>query len=147
MPDTLTANQLNQAHNDFKVMSEEDQQAVKTIQLENAKHAGGKSGVLCFVPHIEVFHLNKLLVPNVQIVIQMYFNSPALWTMKYTGGVAYCWNVEDIKVKLYLCQVRLNPSVYRELLDDMSSGKKSRELPHGEKRDPDLQHPVGHQTL
>ena len=66
------------------------------------------------VPHIEVFHLNKLLVPNVQIGIQMYFNPPALWTLRYDGAVNYRLDAADIKVKLYLCQVRLNPSVYRE---------------------------------
>ena len=76
------------------------------------------------VPHIEVFHLNKLLVPNVAIGIQMYFNPPALWTLRYNGGVSFSLNAADIKVKLYLCQVRLNPSVYRELMDDMGSGKR-----------------------
>ena len=55
---------------------------------------------VCFVPHIEVFHLSKLLVPNVQIGIQMYFNSPALWTMRYAGAVAFRLNAADIKVKL-----------------------------------------------
>ena len=37
------------------------------------------------VPHIEVFHLNKLLIPQVQIQIQMYFNPPTLWSMQYHG--------------------------------------------------------------
>ena len=77
--DTLTANRLDQTHNDFGALSEEYQHVVKTIQSENAKHAGGKARVFCFVPHIEVFHLRKLLVPQVQIGIQMYFNSPDLW--------------------------------------------------------------------
>ena len=76
------------------------------------------------VPHIEVFHLNKLLVPNVKIGIQMYFNPPEVWTLRYMGAVAYRIDAADIKVKLYLCQVRLNPSVYRELMDDMTDGKR-----------------------
>ena len=122
LPDDLTANQLNQAHNDFKALSEEYQHVVKTLESENAKYAAMKR-VFCFVPHIEVFHLSKLLVPNVQIGIQMYFNSLALWTMRYTGAIAFRLAVDDIKVKLYLCQVRLNPSVYRELMSDTDSGK------------------------
>ena len=105
LPDTLTGNQLNQVHNDFKALSEEYQHVVKTFQSENAKHAVGKARVFCFVPHIEVFHLSNMLVPNVQIGIQMYFNSPDLWTMRYRGAIAFRLNAADIKVKRYLCQV------------------------------------------
>ena len=56
--DTLTANRLDQTHNDFGALSEEYQHVVKTIQSENSKHAGGKARIFCFVPHIEVFHLS-----------------------------------------------------------------------------------------
>ena len=72
------------------------------------------------VPHIEVFHLNKLLIPQVQIGIQLYFNPVELWSLQYAGGVAFRLDPEDVKVKLYLCQIRLNPSVYRELMSDMT---------------------------
>ena len=123
LPDTLTANQLDKTHNDFRALSDEYQYVVRTLHAELAWFAG-KKRVFCFVPHIEVFHLSKLLVPNVQIGIQMYFNPPALWTMRYGGAVNFSLNAADIKVKLYLCQVRLNPSVYRELMDDMTDGKR-----------------------
>ena len=122
VPDTLTANQQNQDHNDFKAMDEEKQQVVKTMQQLIKKHAGGKARILTFVPHIEVFHLSKLLVPRVQIGIQIYFNSPSLWNMKYTGGVDYRLNAEDIKIKLFLCQV--NTSIYRELMISMNRGDR-----------------------
>ena len=39
LPDALTDNQLNQAHNDFKDLSEENQKVVKLIQAENTKNA------------------------------------------------------------------------------------------------------------
>ena len=123
LPDDLTANQLNEAHSDFKALSDEYQHVVKTLELENAKYAA-KKRLFCFVPHIEVFHLSKLLVPNMQIGIQMYFNSPAWWTMRYHGAIAFRLAADDIKVKLYLCQVRLNPSIYRELRSEMDSGKR-----------------------
>ena len=114
---------MNPAHNDYKALSDKYKYVVDTLKAELAKY-DSKSRVFCMVPHIEVFHLNKLLVPNVKIGIQMYFNSPALWTLRYTGAVSYRLHQDDIKVKLYLCQVRLNPSVYRELMDDMTDGKR-----------------------
>ena len=54
----------------------------------------------------------------------MYFNPAALWTMRYDGAISYRLNAGDIKVKLYLCQVRLNPSVYMELMTNMATGKR-----------------------
>ena len=123
IPDTLTNDQMNPSHNDYKALSDKYKYVVDTLKAELAKY-DSKSRVFCMVPHIEVFHLNKLLVPNVKIGIQMYFNSPALWTLRYTGAVSYRLHQDDIKVKLYLCQVRLNPSVYRELMSDMSSGNR-----------------------
>ena len=74
--------------------------------------------MLRFTLHIEVFHLNKLLVLGVQIGIQMYFNSPSL----FLNGVNVAGRLtqENVKVRMYLCQVRLNPSVYRELMTKMS---------------------------
>ena len=110
-------------------MSEEYQHYLKSIQLENAKHAGGKSRVLCFVPHIEVFHLSKLLVLQVQIGIQLYFNPPDVWSMQYQGAVTFRLAAEDIKVRLYLCQVRVNPSMYLELMGGLDSGKQMATYP------------------
>ena len=110
IPDTLTANQMDPTNNDYKALSDEYKHVVNTFKAELGKY-NSKTRVFCMVPHIEVFHLSKLLVPNVQIGIQMYFNPPALWTMRYTGAVSYRLDAADIKVKLYLCQVRPNPSV------------------------------------
>ena len=48
----------------------------------------------------------------------MYFNSPNL----FLNGVNVAGRLthENVKVRMYLCQVRLNPSVYRELMTKMS---------------------------
>lgn len=81
VPDTLTANQQDQTNADYKALRRECKEMVRTLQLENAKQAGGKNRVLCFVPHIEVFHLNKLLIPGVQIGIKLYFNTPDVCNM------------------------------------------------------------------
>ena len=112
LPDDLKNDQMNPAHANYEALSDKYKYVVNTLKEELGKYVG-KTRVFCMVPHIEVFHLNKPLVPNVQIGIQMYFNPPALWTLRYTGAVSYRLHQDDIKVKLYLCQVRLNPSVYR----------------------------------
>ena len=77
--------------------------------------------MLRFRPHIQVFHLNKLLVHSVKIGIQMYFNQPDL----FLNGVALHGRLTaaEVKVLLYLCQGRINPFVYRELMETMDSGK------------------------
>ena len=127
LPATLTANNADTAanagagHNDFQRMSTNQQANVKLMKEEQANYTEGKTHVLRFRPHIEVFHLNKLLVPSVQIGIQMYFNQPDL----FLNGVALHGRLTaaDVTVKHYLCQVRINPSVYRELMETMDSDK------------------------
>ena len=126
LPAILTPNNVDTAanagagHNDFQQLSTNQQANVKLMK-EQAIYTEGKTHVLRFRPHIEVFHLNKLLVPSVQIGIHMYFNQPDL----FLNGVALHGRLTapDVKVKLYLCQVRINPSVYRELMETMDSGK------------------------
>ena len=90
LPATLMANNVDTAanagagHNDFQRLSTNQQANVKLMKEEKANYTEGKTHVLRFRPHIEVFHLNKLLVPSVQIGIQMYLNQPDL----FLNGVA-----------------------------------------------------------
>ena len=108
-------------HNDFQRLSSNQQANAKLMKKEQANYTKGKTHVFRFRPHMEVFHLNKLLVPNLQIGIQMNFNQPDF----FLNGVALHGRLTaaDVKVKLYLCQVRTNPSVYRELMQTMDCGK------------------------
>ena len=124
VPDALNANQQDQTNAAFDALDEEKQAVVKEFQKEVAEFSGGVSKVLSFVPHIEVFHLSKLLIPGVQISIKLYFNSPDFWSMRYTGAVALRLQEADIKLKLYLCQVKVNDSVYRELMSTVESGRQ-----------------------
>ena len=71
----------------------------------------GKTHVLRFRPHIEVFDLNKLLVPCIQTGIQVNFNQLDLFLNRV--AIRGRLKAADIKMKLYLCQVRINPSVYK----------------------------------
>ena len=83
----------------------------------------GKRVTLRFKPYLGVFHLRKLLIPGVQIQIDMYFNAPAVWTLRWDGARSRRLTEADAKVVLYLAQVRVAPSVYREIVSDVKSGK------------------------
>ena len=82
----------------------------------------GKTHMLRFKPMIEVFHLSKLLVPQVQIGIQLFFNSPDFFMIRYRGTDTLRLQAADIKIKLLLCQVMLNESLHRELSSTMNRG-------------------------
>ena len=80
---------------------------------------GGKKVSLRFKPFLEVFHLNKLLVPGVQLQMQMYLNDPVLWTMRWDGAAELILPEANVNVRFFLCQVKVNPSIYREIMSTM----------------------------
>ena len=123
VPDALTAKQLDLAHDNFAASSPDNQALVRDLRAKNSTIAGGVTRTLCFVPHIKVFHTNKLLIPNVQLGIQFYFNSADLWSRAFQGANTFRLLAEDIKLKMYLCQVRLNPEIYINLMREIDSGK------------------------
>ncbi len=124
-PATWTDNNTDTAANDgqghaiYQALSANHKEALAVLKTEQANYTGGKRHVLRFTPYIEVFHLSKLLVPRVQIGIQMNFNSPNLFLDGV--GVAGRLTPEDVKVRMYLCQVRINPANYRELMSKMNT--------------------------
>ena len=79
--DEYTANMLDPDHDDHKALSDEK----KALVLSRVQFLGGGRVTLRFKPYLEVFHLSKLLVPGVQIQIDMYFNSPDMWTIRWDG--------------------------------------------------------------
>jgi len=83
--DELTANQLDTTHADYGELP----QHLKNLVQGRVQFLGGKRVTLRVKPYLEVFHLSKLLVPGVQIQIEMYFNSPALWTVRWAGVNTY----------------------------------------------------------
>ena len=72
IPDALTANQLDTTHARFAALSLDTQQLIRDMKEKLAQFAGGRKVVLRFKPYLEVFHLSKLLVPGIQLQIQMY---------------------------------------------------------------------------
>ena len=95
----------------------------RTWSRDEPSFLGGKRVTLRFKPYLEVFHLSKLLVPGVQIQIDMYFNTPALWTIRWAGATTLRLTEADVNVRLFLSQVRVTPSVYREIMSSMKSGR------------------------
>ena len=72
----FTANKLDRAtpHADYVALDAQHKAEVDgRIQFLD-----GKAVTMRFKPYLEVFHLSKLLVPGVQIQMDMYFNAPSL---------------------------------------------------------------------
>ena len=113
-PTTWTAN-LDAAtpHNDFKAWSENHKGMVKAMVAETVEYAAGKRRSLVFTPHLEVFHTGKVLVPGIEIKIKFHFNPPNLF-MNGVGQTARL-KEQDIKIRLHLCQLRLNEALYMDL--------------------------------
>ena len=122
----LTANQLNVGHDDHKALSEDEQNWVKSIKPFN----GGKKVVFRFKPYLEVFQLSKLLVPGVQIQIQMYLNSREIWNQKH-GGARHIRDItsDDLKMTFFLNQKEVLPSVSRGLLNQFQKGSNKAVYP------------------
>jgi len=103
--DELTANMLDTGHDDYKALSQD----LKNLVQGRVQFLGGKRVTLRFKRYLEVFHLSKLLVPGVKIQIEMYFNSPAMWTVRWDGANTLRLTEADVNVRLYLSQVRVTP--------------------------------------
>ena len=138
----LTANQLDATNADHLALPESQRFALKQMREEYGQYVN-KTHVLRFKPMIEVFHLSKLLVPQVQIGIQLFFNAPEFFTIRYRGTDAMRLNVADVKIRLLLCQVKVNEDVYRDLALKMNKSIVS--YPNRAKRSADLQ-PGCHRT-
>ena len=114
----LTATQLEIGHADYLPLPEDTKIAIQN----RVQYLDGKRVTLRFKPFLEVFHLSKLLIPGVQIQMQMYFNNPSLWSVVYGGARSLRLTEADVNVRLFLAQVRVTPSVYRELMESMKTG-------------------------
>ena len=117
----LTANQLDVSHADHAALPDTQKAVLKNMRNEYDEYAS-KTHVLRFKPYIEVFHLSKLLVPGVQMGIQLHFNSPDFFMVRYQGTDSLRLQATDIKVKLLLCQVQVNENLHRDLTLKMDRG-------------------------
>ena len=95
----------------------------KALVDSRVQFLGGKRVALKLKPYLEVFNLSKLLIPGVQIQIDMYFNSPDVWTIRYDGARTLRLTQADMNVRLILAQVKVTSSVNRDIVNYLKSGK------------------------
>lgn len=57
--------------------------------------------------------------------MEMYLNDPSFWTVRQGDALVLRLTEADIKVRFYVQQVRLQPSVYSEIIMKMNSGKRA----------------------
>ena len=119
IPDALTANQLDMTHADFTALPMDTQQQIRDMKKKLAQVFGSNKAILRFKPHLEVFHLSKLLVPGIQLQIQMYFNRPVMFMVRFAGAKAIRCESEIVPGS----SEGDRPSIYRELTDNMKGGK------------------------
>ena len=113
--DEFTANKINTNHAEYKALSQDYKNALAL----RTHFAGGKKVTLRFKPFLEVFNLSKLLVSGVQIQMELYFNDPSVWGMRWDGAATFILPEANVDVRFFLCQVKVNPSIYREIMADM----------------------------
>lgn len=87
------------------------------------KFLGGNKIVMRFTPSLEVFRLGKLLRPGIRLQMDMFLNNPDLWTIRHGGGVTLQLIHTELQAKWYIYPTRVQPSVYREIIDATNKGK------------------------
>ena len=144
-PNALTADQMNHRtpHADYSALSDETKAWLKGARRESSQLVG-KTRPFRFKPHNEIFNLSKLMVPQVPIQIQIFFNNPNFWMVRYHGTEAVRLTLDDIKVKFVLCVVTLNPSIERELAVKQTKSVVSYPTVRGEVRTYNLRADVRH---
>jgi len=100
-------------HQHWQDLSPHHKAALDTSVAEVSKYAAVATHSLVSTPHLEVFHTGKVLVPGVEIKMKFHFNGPNL----FLNGVALAGRLTegDVKLRLHLCQLRLNEAVYSSL--------------------------------
>ena len=116
--DEITANQQDLTHADFTAMPEDRKRMVQA----RVRFLGGNRVVMRFSPNLEIFRLGRLIRPNVQLQIEMHLNPPSLWTVRQAGAINVRLTEQDISVRLYTYQIRVQPSVYREMIEKFNRG-------------------------
>ena len=90
----MIANKFTTNHNNYKALPE----GRKNMVQSRLQFLDGKKVILRFKPFLEVFNLSKLLVSGVQIQVEMYFNDPDLWTIRWTGAITLRLTEVDVDV-------------------------------------------------
>ena len=65
-------------------------------------------------PHLDAFQTGQLLVPFMEIKLELFCNNPDFFLFGFNSTAKYHVTLmaDDLKVKLYSCHVSLKDSVY-----------------------------------
>ena len=71
-------------------------------------------------PYLPTFHTGKIMVPGMEMNLELYFNSPDFYTFStLTSGTGVKRYVQlreqDVDITFHLCRLSLNPNVYASL--------------------------------
>ena len=117
----FTANSLDTAtpHADYTALPESRKKVVQA----RLKFLGGNKIVMRFTPNMEVFRMGKLLRPGIRLQMEMFLNNPNLWTIRHAGAVQLKLTNAEIQTRWYIYPTRVQPSVYREIIEAANKGK------------------------
>ena len=112
----LTANQIDNTHNDYTALSEEQRKAVDGLLEMKDKTTGGKTIHLFGLPHVDLFNTGRMLIPGVDLKMRFTLNDPKFFM---NGLTAVATDVRlqagDLKMKFYACMVKVRSDVYNKI--------------------------------
>ena len=69
-------------------------------------------------PYLPAFHMGKVMVPGVEINLELYFNSPDFYTWAtLNDGTKWYMQLreQDVNIIFHMCRLSFNPDVYETL--------------------------------
>jgi hypothetical protein len=117
-PEILTANNTDKAgeHADYTGLSAAEQLAVTGGLAFRDKINRGKKVILIGKPHIDIFGVNRLLVPSVDLKMRFTLNDPKFF-MNGDGNTEVRLLEADLEMEFVACMVRLRSDLFNEISD------------------------------
>ena len=121
-------------NDDISTTAEWLHNSAQPLKTATVKFHSGQVVSLIVHPHLEAFHTGRLLVPGLEMVLELFCNSPDFFIFgtKTSGtGVKRMITLDqtDLKVTLHLCRVSLNPTVYAALQAERKTKRKTAKYP------------------
>ena len=114
-PTVLTAANIDKGTPNaaYTNLEEEPKKALNNAWKLQDRMTAGKDCILISRPHIDIFNVNRLIIPGVDLKIRFTMNVPDF----FMNGVALHGRLkpEDIKMTLHLCLVRLRSDKFKEI--------------------------------
>ena len=112
----LTANQIDDTHNDYTALSEERRKAVDGLLEIKDKTTVGKTIQLFGLPHVDLFNTGRMLIPGVDLKMRFTLNDPKFFMNGLTAvATDVRLQASDLKMKFYACMVKVRSDVYNKI--------------------------------